>query len=120
MTIVLLKKGGSSPQINTKADVKAFFHFLVFVEDLGVGFHPDTPMEDYIDQNGEPTYTHERACELQRTLDQCFDDVYHYLNEDIYEVGLDEQLDILKKAYESSNSRLTRSVFEEDRKTWRM
>ena len=51
--------------------------------EIGLGFHPDTQMEDYIDGNGNALFSPAVASEKQSKLMQCFD----LLGEDrIYQV----------------------------------
>ncbi len=51
--------------------------------EIGIGFHPDTPMEDYIKANGEALFSPRRAYKLQSKLMYAFE----LLGEDrIYQV----------------------------------
>lgn len=75
--------------INTMADVRCFFYFLMVEMDLGHSFHPDTPIEDYVNnQTGEPTFEPRFAFELQRQLEKCFH-VCRLKKADIYELGVE-------------------------------
>ncbi len=74
-------------QINTMADVRCFFYYLMEERGLGGGFHADTPIVDYNGKDGLPVFWN--GCqELQSQLDRCFE-VCQELRYDIYEVGLE-------------------------------
>jgi len=56
---------------------------------LGWGFHPDTPMTDYVRMDtGEPSYTKEEAERLDFLMDEAFDfcEVHGI---DIYELSME-------------------------------
>ena len=72
--------------INTMADVRCFFYYLIVEMELGAGFHPDTPIEDYTNEDGSFTFEN-GVVDLQCQLDRCYQ-VCLSFNEDIYEVGL--------------------------------
>lgn len=72
--------------IVTLDDVRAFFKIL-----LGeyLNFHPDTPMDDYINvDTHEATYTPAQAAIRQAMLDKCFE-VCEVEKADIYEIACD-------------------------------
>jgi len=52
---------------------------------IGMGFHPDTPMNGYVDGDGFPTFTVGDAMHNQTKLDKAFE----LLGDDIYEVGME-------------------------------
>ena len=71
--------------IHTISDVRSFFHLLVVELELGGGFHPDTPIRDYVNnETGKATFTFEEADRLQGVLDKCFQ-VCQHGNYDIYQ-----------------------------------
>lgn len=70
-------------------DVTAFISFLQ--DCLGLGYHPDTPFEDYIAANDKPTFTAEQAKILNELMEACFS-ICDQNNKDIYEIGLDRHL----------------------------
>ena len=75
--------------INTMADVRCFFYFLMVEMDLGHSFHPDTPIEDYVNlETGAPTFEPTIAEALQNRLTECFV-VCSTLGADIYELGVE-------------------------------
>ncbi len=75
--------------INTMADVRCFFYYLIHEMELGAGFHPDTPMGDYVNRDSkQPTFTPDQATRLQLQMDQCYH-VCYTTNNDIYEQGVE-------------------------------
>lgn len=64
--------------------VRAFSEILV-LEGLTMGFHPDTPFEDYINSKGEAVYTPEEAKLRNMVMEHCFE-VCEKEGADIYEV----------------------------------
>ena len=80
--------------INTMADVRSFMYYLIVELDLGAGFHPDTPIAEYVNidpsdpQYEQLTFHPDFAFELQERLDRCFQ-VCHECGEDIYSQGMD-------------------------------
>lgn len=74
--------------IETFKEVKQFINYLVYTEALGMGFHPDTPIKDYIrSSDDQPTFNSIEIDALQSCLDKCFE-VARKLNFDIYDIGL--------------------------------
>jgi len=74
--------------INTIADVRCFFYFLMVEMELGGSFHPDTPIQDYVNaESGKDTFEPDIAETLQDRLTECFV-VCSTLGADIYELGL--------------------------------
>lgn len=65
----------------TAEDAKKTIDFLF--EKIGIGFHPDTPINDYVDHSGNDVFTPEQAETLQYQVDECFEvagfDPYEYL-----------------------------------------
>ena len=76
-------------QIENMSDVRCFIYFMVIEKGLGAGFHPDTPIDDYVNETGMTTFTFTiyEATLLQHQLDRCFA-VCERLGEDIYEQGV--------------------------------
>lgn len=75
--------------INTMADVRCFFYYLIHEMELGAGFHPDTPMSDYVNtESKQPTFSPAQALKLQLQMDQCYH-VCYTTNNDIYEQGVE-------------------------------
>lgn len=75
--------------IDDISDVKTFFYFLIVEKELGHGFHPDTPIHDYVNlETGEQTFTPRWADIFQKHLDTCFK-VCNDLAVDIYDIGLE-------------------------------
>jgi hypothetical protein len=57
---------------------------------LGLGFHPDTPFEEYINlTTREPSFDPNQAEELNAMLDRAFD-ICDAADEDIYLIGMKE------------------------------
>lgn len=70
----------------TLAEAKAFLKKES--EYLGLGFHPDTPFEDYIDsRNGQTMYCEEKAAEYNQLMEQAMD-AFDEAGEDLYEYCL--------------------------------
>ena len=57
--------------ITSLEDVRKFFNWLHF--DAHVIFHPDNRFEDYIDRQGNPSFTEPECKQLNHLMDQCFD-----------------------------------------------
>lgn len=51
-------------------DTAASFFYMMFTS--GINFHPDTPLEDYVNTNGERSFTDEQAVVLNGILDALF------------------------------------------------
>lgn len=73
-------------QIQHMADVRCFFYYLIVEMGIGAGFHPDTPIDEYVGADNYPIFQHGGGT-LQKQLNQCFD-VCNQLKHDIYEEGL--------------------------------
>lgn len=72
--------------MNNLTDVRNFIRQCT--EELGMGFHPDTPFDDYVNvDTGLPTYTPEQAEERQLQMEQAMEwcDENH---QDIYEMSV--------------------------------
>lgn len=79
-------------QIQKMSDVRSFFYFLMVEMELGHGFHPDTPIHEYVNvQTGDPTFEPRLAVQLQRQLEKCFL-VCMRKKVDIYELGVELQI----------------------------
>ena len=70
--------------VTNEAEAKQVISYLMSV--LGGGFHPDTPIADYVNiHTDKQTFTEAEISLLQPLLDQCFgvmgDDVYNYAME---------------------------------------
>lgn len=66
--------------VNSVQDAKQVVSYLF--EILGGGFHPDTPISDYINTGTIlPTFTEPEISRLQPLLEQCFD----VMGESIYD-----------------------------------
>lgn len=77
-------QGLDNADFNSLEYVKAFSEVLV-LEGLTMGFHPDTPFEDYINSKGETVYTPEEAKIRNMVMDHCFE-VCEKEGVDIYEI----------------------------------
>ena len=72
-----------SEKISTLSDVEMFAALIK--DELGLGFHPDDPFEDYINiETGEQTYSAEDARLRNELIEQAFD-VCDKQGKDIYE-----------------------------------
>jgi hypothetical protein len=54
------------------------------VEQLGLGFHPDTRFAEYVEEDGSPVFTPEQA----RQLDELTEKAFNFI--DPYDVGMSE------------------------------
>ena len=54
-----------------KAECEAFIRRIAY--EIGLGFHPDTPMDDYINGKGEALFSRRRALKLQSKLYWAFE-----------------------------------------------
>ncbi len=75
-------------EINTMADVRSFFYYLMVEMELGAGFHPDTPIDDYTNADGSSYWGGHPQPTLQKQLDRCFE-VVEDADGDIYECGME-------------------------------
>jgi hypothetical protein len=81
-------------KIETKEDViNQLMHWLT---EIGLGFHPDTPGNDYVTQDDTRLFTEEQASEYDLKIQQCFD-VCSELGLDFYEMALDCFLPLLNQ-----------------------
>jgi hypothetical protein len=68
--------------VRDEESAKAFLNWCV--QTIGLGFHPDTPFDDYIDSaTDEPVFDERTARKLEQKMRRAF------LFCDPYEVGLD-------------------------------
>jgi len=73
-------------KIESEEDVKIFFGYLIHTRELGIAFHPDTDLCDYININSrEPIFKEAECRELKDKMDQCF----WMQGIDMYQIGLD-------------------------------
>lgn len=76
---VLGRRGMLELPLETPANARAFVRELV--AELGGGFHPDTPMAEYLNlETGALVYTPAEAATLERRLERAFEliDVYAF------------------------------------------
>lgn len=73
--------------IANMADVRSFFYFLIVEMGIGASFHPDTPIDEYVDDTGYEMFQRGGG-KLQKQLEQCFV-VCNERGQDIYEQGMD-------------------------------
>ena len=64
---------------------------------VGVGFHPDTYFEDYVDDNGEKVFTMSMSIHFNSMLDQAFK-LFYTNDECIYEFCLANQKILILKS----------------------
>ena len=58
--------------ITSEKDLTQFLSFMI--EKLGWGFHPDNPIEDYVNiQDGTLSFNPEKAKNLENLMEQLFD-----------------------------------------------
>ena len=67
------------------ADVRCIFYYMIAEMGIGASFHPDTPIDEYVDDAGYPIFQRGGG-KLQKQLDECFH-VCKYLSQDIYDVS---------------------------------
>lgn len=67
--------------LKSPEDIVRWFKALLFVD--GLNFHPDNDFRNYVDGDGEWTYTHEHADMLNNLMQHC-SDVCEAAYEDIY------------------------------------
>ena len=73
-------------RITSVDDVKNFFHHLV--SERKVNFHPDDRFEDYVSEDGVPSFSQEECTVYNRLMDESFD-VCEKKGADIYAIGLE-------------------------------
>lgn len=72
-------------QVNTIQEAKQVLAYLIGI--LGAGFHPDTPIADYVNlYTKERTFTASQVNDLQPLLDSCFQ-IFEANNQDIYKAS---------------------------------
>ena len=72
--------------MNNLTEVRNFIRECT--EKLGLGFHPDTPFEDYINvETEQPTFTPEESAEWQRKMDLAMEWCKEH-HQDIYELSV--------------------------------
>lgn len=85
-----------------EAAVKEFLSGVILNLDIGMGFHPDTPFEEYIfkigDKKDERLFTDEQSVELNKSLNECFEECSK-AGLDIYGICLDILEPTLKQAF---------------------
>jgi len=84
-------------KIETKEDV--INQLMRWLDEIGLGFHPDTPGNDYVTRDGTTLFTEEQASEYDLRIQQCFD-VCNELGLDFYGMALDYFLPALQKTAE--------------------
>ncbi len=72
-------------RITSVNDVKDFFHHLV--NERKVNFHPDDRFEDYVPEDGVPSFSQEECAIYNHLMDESFD-VCEKNGADIYAIGL--------------------------------
>ena len=61
--------------------------FLVqMIDRVGMGYHPDTPIEDYVDSNGHPTFSDEYM--EKQVLQAKHDEMMEVLGDKAYSIGV--------------------------------
>ena len=95
-------------KILAESDLRHYLSYMI--DKLGWGFHPDDPIEDYIDNNGNPSFPVNEVTTLERLMDESFE-YCEANNLDIYEISmaiLNEKFgdffEELNKAYSKSNA----------------
>lgn len=54
-------------------DQESAVHFIKWcVEQLGLGYHPDTPFSDYVGQGGQAAFSSEEARQLDELTEKAF------------------------------------------------
>lgn len=72
-------------KILTESDLRQYLSFMI--DKLGWGFHPDDPVRDYIDKNGNMQFTIDEVPTLERLMKESFE--YCEVNNlDIYELSM--------------------------------
>lgn len=81
--------------IKTPADVKVFFHPIVF--EKHVSFHPDADFADYVYfADRTHVFNEQEVLLYNRLMDESFD-ACEKANADIYSIGYDEMMAELKR-----------------------
>ena len=81
--------------IKTPADVKVFFHHIVF--EKHVSFHPDDDFADYVYfADRTHVFNEQEVLLYNRLMDEPFD-AREKANADIYSIGYDEMMAELKR-----------------------
>ncbi len=84
---------------SSKAAARAAVRKLV--KDMGMGFHPDTPMEEYVDDSRRPIFSAKEAARRQAILDRA----HAVLGDEVYSVALDAMEPARQKILEAMRSR---------------
>lgn len=66
---------------------------------IGIGYHPDTALEDYVDENGVMVFTFDEIA----FLDNDFSAALDVLEEEVYEIGLERQRAMLNNITPKGN-----------------
>jgi hypothetical protein len=74
-----------NPSPETVHDTESAVRFIKWcVEEIGLGYHPDTPFADYVDGDGRPSFSAADATRLEELANRAFEFC------DPYQVGHDE------------------------------
>ena len=86
-SITRIERSQFNPQLTQGADSEECERWLhQFVRDFGLGFHPDTPADEYVDDDGHPL-----DAEIVKYLDESVARVFEILGDDRpCEIGMEE------------------------------
>jgi hypothetical protein len=70
------------PEVRDRETATRFVRWCV--EQLGLGYHPDTRFADYVEEDGRPAFTPAQALQLDELTEKAFAFI------DPYEVGMAE------------------------------
>lgn len=103
--------------ITTLKDTRLFLTEVI--SKLGAAFHPDTEFEYYVDSEGNPIYSTDKAIELNRNLAECFE-VCDNHDEDIYDLCLDilNELTTFYYSYHDERGEFRADVSLNDKTVW--
>lgn len=79
---------GAKPSVGsamTSSKAAARIAIRKLVQEMGMGFHPDTPMSEYVDDNRRPIFSAREAARHQAVLDRA----HAVLGDEVYTVALD-------------------------------
>lgn len=80
----VMAKYSHDSHITSKEEVKGFFHHIVY--DLGINFHPDEDLKNYVSyETGDRTMDDNQA-ELYNSL---MEEAYEFCGEEVYEIGFE-------------------------------
>lgn len=83
--------------ITGEGAIRVFIHVCIYVLNLGIGFHPDTPFNDYINTyTRKRIFTDDEAEKLDTTLAEC-SGVCKKLDLDIYGITKEIMQPLLDK-----------------------